>query len=288
VREYERNLIKKHEHTRKDKEDDRTRHVTECNANAEPVFLTYRARPAIDAIVDRVRRTPPASDFTSDDALSHTVWVVSDRADVDALVKLFMDVPCLYVADGHHRTAAAVRHGQKVRAAAKSPSPTRRTSPSWRSSSARPAPDPRLQPGREGPERSRSDAFVSAVRERFDVSPADDARPPRPRTFGMFLGGKWHRLEAKPGTYPSSDPVRGLDVSILQENLLAPVLGIADPRTDKRIDFVGGSVEWASWRSAARGKRGRVLAVSTSLDQLMAVADAGMVMLRSPPGSSRS
>ena len=285
VAEYERDLIKKHEHTRKDKEDDRTRHVTECDANAEPVFLTYRKVPAIDAIVDRVRARPPLHDLVTEDGIGHTVWVVDDPAEIDALVRLFASVPALYVADGHHRTAAAVRHGQAARVRHPGAGPDA----PFEGFMAVVFPHDQLQildynrvvKDLHGLTQAR---FLERVAERFDVAPADGPRPRAPHEFGMFLEGRWHRLAAKPGTFPADDPVRGLDVSILQDNLLAPVLGIADPRTDKRIDFVGGIR--GTGELEKRVREGCAVAFSlypTSLDQLMAVADAGMVM---PPKST--
>ncbi len=285
VREYEQDLIRKHEHTRKDKEDDRTRHVTECDANAEPVFLTYRARQEIDRIVGRVRARQPVYDFTADDGIGHAVWVADDPGEIAALVGGFADVPCLYVADGHHRTAAAVRHGQAMRA--RNPRPTGDEPYEWFMAVVFPHDQLRiLDYNRVVRDLGGLDpvALLDRIRERFEVAPASDPRPPRPRTFGMLLGGRWHRLEARPGTFPASDPVKGLDVSILQDNLLAPVLGIADPRTDKRIDFVGGIRGTGELEKRCRD--GWAVAFSlhpTSLDQLMAVADAGTVM---PPKST--
>ncbi|MBP7147934.1 MAG: DUF1015 domain-containing protein [Acidobacteria bacterium] len=285
VAEYERDLIKKHEHTRKDKEDDRTRHVTECNANAEPVFLTYRAVRAIDEIVDRVRARPAAYDFASDDGIGHAVWVVDDPAEIDALVRLFGEIPALYVADGHHRTAAAVRNGQKARAS--NPHPTGEEP--YESFMAVVFPHDQLQildynrvvKDLNGLSPA---SFLERLAGKFAVEPAEQPRPRAPRSFGMYLDGRWYRLEARPGTFPADDPVRGLDVSILQDNLLAPVLGIADPRTDKRIDFVGGIRGTAELEKRCR--EGYAVAFSlypTSLVQLMDVADAGMVM---PPKST--
>jgi len=285
VDEYERDLIKKHEFTRKDKEDDRTRHVTECNANAEPVFLTYRANREIDAVVDRVRERRPACDFVSDDAIGHAVWVVDDPGEIGSLVGLFAEVPCLYVADGHHRTASAVRHGQKMRAS--DPKPSLDAPYEWFMAVVFPHDQVRiLDYNRVVRDLNglSTEAFLARVSERFDVRPADDPKPTKPRTFGMFLEGKWLRLEPKPGTYPAADPVRGLDASILQENLLSPVLGIADLRTDKRIDFVGGIRGMEELEKRCRA--GWAVAFSlhpTSLDQLMAVADTGTVM---PPKST--
>ncbi len=285
VREYERGLIKKHEHTRPDKEDDRTRHVTEQNANGEPVFLGYRARRGIDEVVDRVRARKPACDFTASDGIGHAVWVVSDPAEIGALAREFAALPCLYVADGHHRTAAAVRCGQALRA--RHPGGTGEEP--WEYFMAVVFPHDQLQIldyNRVVKDLNglTPEAFCARVGERFTVTPGDGKRPSAQRTFGMFLGGRWHRLEATPGTYPAQDPVRGLDVSILQDNLLAPVLGIADPRTDKRVDFIGGIRGMGELEKRCR--EGWAVAFSlcpTSLEQLMAVADAGMVM---PPKST--
>jgi uncharacterized protein (DUF1015 family) len=285
VAEYERNLIKKHEHTRKDKEDDRTRHVTECNANAEPVFLAYRAREEIDTLVDRVLARKAVCDFTADDGIGHAVWVVDDATEIAGLKRLFASVPALYVADGHHRTAAAVRHGQMMRG--KNPRPS--GDEPYESFMAVIFPHDQLRildynrvvkdlNGLTPPR------FMERIAEKFDVEPADEPRPPRAGTFGMFLEDRWRRLTARPGTFPAGDPVKGLDVSILQDNLLAPVLGIADPRTDKRIDFVGGIRGMGELEKRCR--EGCAVAFSvhpTSLDQLMAVADAGSVM---PPKST--
>ncbi len=285
VREYEAGLIKRHEHTRPDKEDDRTRHVTETNANAEPVFLTYRADPAIDAVVDRVRARPPACDIVTDDGFGHTVWVVDDARDIEELHALFARVPALYIADGHHRTAAAIRHGQAARA--RNPAP--RGDEPYESFLAVVFPHDQLRIldynrvvrdlNGLAPE-----TFVQRISERFVVTPASSPRPDRPRTFRMFLGGRWHAIEVHPSRVPAGDPVKALDVSLLQDHLLEPVLGIRDPRTDKRIDFVGGIR--GTQELERRCRQGWAVAFAlypTSLDQLLAVADAGRVM---PPKST--
>jgi uncharacterized protein (DUF1015 family) len=286
VSEYESGLIKRHEFTRKDKEDDRTRHVSEQNANAEPVFLTYRALPAIDEIVDRARSCDPVYDIVTDDGFGHTVWVVADEEDVADLERLFSEkVPALYVADGHHRTAAAVRTGQALREKAAS----RTGEEPFEYFMAVVFPHDQLKIldyNRVVKDLNglSPEAFLAKVSESFTVEKGTGPKPERPTTFGMYLGGTWHRLTAKPGTFPAGDPVKGLDVSILQDNLLAPVLGIADPRTDKRIDFVGGIR--GTNELEKRVAEGWAVAFSlypTSLPQLMAVADAGQVM---PPKST--
>lgn len=295
VREYEQGLIKRHEHTRKDKEDDRTRHVAEQNANAEPVFLAYRARDEIDALVAAVLARPAAYDFVADDGIGHALWVVADPGEIAALSRAFAEVPCLYVADGHHRTAAAVRHGQAVRARRGGEGPNGPVDPDREPHEFFMAvvfPHDQLQildynrvvKDLNGLSVER---FLARVSERFAVAPADSAaaaKPAAPRSFGMLLDGRWRRLTARPGTYDADDPVRGLDVSILQDNLLAPILGIADPRTDQRIDFVGGIRGTAELERRCRSGWAVAFALHpTSLDQLMRVADTGAVM---PPKST--
>ncbi len=285
AREYEAGLIRRHEHTRRDKEDDRTRHVAEANAQAEPVFLAHRARPDLDALVAAAVARPAACDFVADDGIGHALWVVDDAATVTDLVRAFAAVPCLYVADGHHRTAAAVRHAQAMRAR----HPRTGDGAPFETFMAVVFPHDQLRildynrvvrdlNGLDEP------AFLARVAERFDVAPAATPRPAAPRTFGLFLGGRWRRLTARPGTFPADDPVRGLDVAILQDNLLAPVLGIADPRTDQRLDFVGGIRGTDELERRCRGGWAAAFALHpTSLDQLMRVADAGEVM---PPKST--
>jgi uncharacterized protein (DUF1015 family) len=285
VGEYERGLVKRHELTRRDKEDDRTRHLATLAANAEPVFLAYRARPDIDALVAGLTTRPPAHDFVADDGIGHTLWVVSDRAEVDALTGEMARVPCLYVADGHHRTAAAVRHGQEMR----SRHPEAGAAAPWERFLAvlfahdqlRILDYNRLVRDLGGLSAAE---LLARLDERFIVTPTAEPRPPRPRTFGMLLAGRWHRLEARPGSWPEGDPVRGLDVSILHDNLLAPLLGIGDARSDERVDFVGGIRGPAELERRCR--EGWAVAFTlhpTSLDQLMAVADLGLLM---PPKST--
>jgi uncharacterized protein (DUF1015 family) len=285
VREYEENLIKKHEFTRGDKEDDRTRHVTEQNANAEPVFLTYRAQSEIDAIVDGVRRSQPLYDVTTPDGIVHTIWRIAAPATIAKLVELFGGVQALYIADGHHRTASAARYGQACRA--RNPHPT--GNEPYESFMAVVFPHNqlkildynRLVKDLNG---LTPEQFLSKVGDSFEVAPAVHRQPSQPASFGMYLQGGWYTLKARAGSYPSSDPIKRLDVSILQDNLLSPVLGIHDQRTDKRIDFVGGIRGMDELER--RVKAGYAVAFSlypTSLNQLMDVADAGQIM---PPKST--
>ncbi len=285
VKEYENDLIKKHEYTRKDKEDDRTRHVTEQAANAEPVFLTYRAVPYIDGIVDKVRATKPLYDIVTPDGIGHTVWKLEDESAIYAVAHLFDGVSALYIADGHHRTASAVRYGQARRAQTKNATGDE----SFESFMAVLFPHNQLKimdynrvvKDLNGLSEAH---FLAKVGEKFDVAPTTERSPKAPSSFGMFLGGKWYSLKPKAGSYPANDPVKSLDVSILQENLLSPILGIQDPRTDKRIDFVGGIRGMDELER--RVKEGMTVAFSmypTSLVQLMAVSDAGQIM---PPKST--
>jgi uncharacterized protein (DUF1015 family) len=299
AREYEQDLIKKHEFTRPDKEDDRTRHVSETGVNAGPVFLTYRARPDIDTLVAQVSAAPPEVDFTADDGVGHTLWVIRDEETIAKLVDAFAAVEALYVADGHHRSASAARVAAE-RAAA---NPEHRGDEEYNFFLAVLFPHEQLQilPYNRVVRDLAGlspDAFLDRLGERFAVAPlsaGEDPAPDRPREFGMFLQGRWYRLTAKEGTFPAADPVRGLDVAILQDNLLGPVLGIGDPRKDERIGFVGGIRGLAELErrcgaspAGAPPPPAEPAAVAfalypTTVEQLLAVADAGEVM---PPKST--
>ncbi len=285
VREYEAGLIKRHEHTRKDKEDDRTRHVTETNANAEPVFLTYRARAEIDTVVNHIRARPPACDIVTEDGFGHTVWVVDDPVEIRTLQSLFAEVPALYIADGHHRTAAAIRHAQAARA--RNPAPADDEPYEFFMAVVFPHDQLRILDYNRVVRDLNGQSprqFLDMLASRLEVAPASSPRPDRPGTFRMFLQGQWYALEVRPDDIPTGDPVKALDVSLLQDLVLAPILGIQDPRTDKRIDFVGGIR--GTQELERRCQEGWAVAFAmypTSLDQLLAVADAGQVM---PPKST--
>jgi len=286
VDEYEAGLIKKHEHTRRAKEDDRTRHIEALGANTGPVFLAYRARPEIDALVGRLTAGTPTYDFTAPDGIGHTLWVVDDPGHVAALKEAFGEIPELYVADGHHRSAAAVR----VRAARRDANPNHTGEEPYNFFLSVIFPHDQLlimdynrvvrDLGVRSPE-----TFLEAIRDDFEVAPAEAPKPQHVHGYGMYLDGRWYRLKARTGSYPEDDPVRALDVAILQENLLAPVLGIGDPRSDQRIDFVGGIrgpgelerlVDSGDWAVA-------FALHPTTIEQLFSVADAGRVM---PPKST--
>ncbi len=282
--EYEQGLIKRHEFTRKDKEDDRTRHVAEQNANAEPVFFTYRKRPAIDALVAAVRAEVPVTDMVSDDGIGHTLWIVPPHL-TEEVTRAFAEVEALYVADGHHRTASAARVGLERRAA----NPRHTGDEPYNYFMAVLFPHDQLKimdynrvvKDLAGLTPNR---FLQLLSDAFTVTPTDEARPAAPHQFGMFLEGQWYRLHARPGTYPENDPVRSLDVSILQEHVLAPLLNVRDPRTDKRIDFVGGIRGLGELeRRVSEGWAVAFALYPTSLEQLLQVADSGNVM---PPKST--
>jgi len=286
VDEYEADLIKKHEHTRPVKEDDRTHHVDALNANTGPVFLTYRARAEIDALVERLTASEPTYDFVAPDDIQHVLWVVGEADDRDALVDAFGRVPELYVADGHHRSAA----GTRIRALRRDANAAHTGNEPYNFFLSVIFPDDQmmiLDYNRVVKDLFGLDAavFLEKTEKLFEVTRVTEGRPEGTGTFGMYLDGVWYRLRAKPEAIPAGDPVNSLDVALLQNNLLTPVLGIGDPRSDERIDFVGGirgltelerRVDSGDWAVA-------FALHPTSIDQLFSVADAGLVM---PPKST--
>ncbi len=283
VDDYEHDLIRKHEKTRQDKEDDRTRHVLTLNANAEPVFLTYRGEPGIDRLVETATAAEPLYDFTAPDGVRHTVWSVPDPG---GLVQAFAPVPHAYVADGHHRSASAWRAGKELRA--KNPEHRGDEEYNWFLAVLFPSDQLRILPYNRVV-RDLAGRSPSQVLERLaglgKVSTAADPAPERSGVFCVYLDGRWHRLELDPGGMDRTDPIASLDVSLLQDRVLAPILGIGDPRTDKRIDFVGGIRGTAELERRVRtGEMAIAFSLHpTTLDQLMAVSDAGHVM---PPKST--
>ena len=290
VDDYRNNVIKKHELTRADKEQDRINHVDYCDANTGPIFLTYRARKSIDAMVAAVMAAKaPVYDFVSEDGISHTVWVMDDPAAVDAVCREFEGVESLYIADGHHRSASAVRVGMKRREA----KPDYDGSEEFNFFLSVIFPDDqlyimdynRIVKDLNG---YTKEQFLEKVSEKFTVTPyagSGALKPEKKHTYGMYLDGKWVLLEAKAGSFDESDPVARLDVSILQNNLLSPVLGIGDPRTDKRIDFVGGirGLQTLADRVDSGSMAVAFSMYPTTMDDLMDIADAGAIM---PPKST--
>ncbi|MFH1807984.1 MAG: DUF1015 family protein [Pseudomonadota bacterium] len=283
--DYEADRIKKHELTRVDKENDRIRHIETLGAHDEPVFLTYRHDAKIDAIVDGVRAGTPTYDFVSPDGIGHTFWVVGDDAKVLELKALFEGIDCLYVADGHHRSAAGTIISQRWRQ--RDPKLPRDHEVHFFTAVV--FPDDQMQIldyNRVVKDLNglSSAEFLNKIDEHFEVQKSEQTKPQRQKCFGMFLDGQWYRLTARAGHFDDKDPVKSLDVSILQDLLLGPVLGIQDPRTDKRIDFVGGIRGTAELEKRC-GKDMKVAFSmhATTMDQLMAIADAGKMM---PPKST--
>jgi uncharacterized protein (DUF1015 family) len=284
--EYDHDIIKKHERTRRDKEDDRTRHMLALGAQTGPVFLTYRASPEIDQLETRITAGAPLYDFAADDGVQHTLWRVSG-VDRDALAAAFTRTPALYIADGHHRAASAARARADIRDRA-----ITRTSlgddadyttflgVAFPHDQTQVLPYNRLATDLGG---RSPDAFLEAVRERFEVE-AGPAAPQRRGEFAMYLRGGWHTLRAR-AQPDESDAVGSLDVSVLQEQLLAPILNIADVRTDKRIDFVGGARGTSELEKAVDSGKAAVAfsMFPVSVADLMAVSDAGEMM---PPKST--
>jgi uncharacterized protein (DUF1015 family) len=285
IDEYDADIIRKHERTRRDKEDDRTRHMIALGAQTGPVFLTYKASPSVDAIASRAVQSTPLLDFTASDGVAHTMWRI-DGANRDALVTAFGHVPVLYIADGHHRAASAARARTYLRQHNLRPEVPGFGEADYVLAVA--FPDDQVQilsynrvvrdlAGLAVPE------FLDRVREHFDVA-AGPAMPARPGEMSMYLGGRWYTLRAHVPP-DRSDAIGSLDVSILQDRLLAPVLKIADVRTDDRIDFVGGARGTAALerRVNAGGAAVAFSLFPVSVGQLMAVADAGAIM---PPKST--
>ncbi|MHB1391720.1 MAG: DUF1015 domain-containing protein [Clostridia bacterium] len=289
IDEYIDNIIKKHEFTRADKEQDRINHVDYCNANTGPIFLTYRAKKTINEMIDSwMANHKPVYDFVSEDGIGHTVWVIDDEAVIKKLEAEFAAIDYLYIADGHHRSASAVKVGLKRR----EEFPNFKGDEEFNFFLSVLFPDDQLYimdynrvvKDLNG---KNSEEFVKKVSEKFDVEAYNGDGPYKPaakHTFGMYLDGKWYKLTAKTGTFNENDPVDRLDVSIMQNNLLNPILGIQDPRTDKRIDFVGGirGLEELERRVSA-GMKVAFSMCPTTIDDLMSIADAGQVM---PPKST--
>ncbi len=279
VDEYDRDLIKKHEKTRPDKEDDRTRHIDVLGAHDEPVFLTYRAMPAIDAAMAQVTGDAPEYDFRTADGVQHTLWIVPPEAG-RRIEGLFHDVPALYVADGHHRSAAAsrvhaLRRGQPgehdVFLAVVFPHDQMQIL-----AYNRLLRDPK---GRAPVE------ILGELQAVLDVEPAANPAPDHPMAFGIYLGGRWYHAHARLGSFDTADPVASLDCSLAQDQILEPIFGIADPRRDKNVDFVGGirGVAELERRVEEEGWTMALHLYPTRIAQLLAVSDAGLLM---PPKST--
>ncbi len=289
IDDYSNNIIKKHEFTRPVKEQDRINNFDYCDANTAPIFLTYRKNKEIDQIVnDWIKFHKPEYNFISEDDITHIVWQITSDEINAKIENIFKGVEYLYIADGHHRSASSVKVGLKRREA--NPNYTGSEEYNFFMSVIFPDEDlfimdyNRVIKDLNG---LSVDDFKKLVSQKFDIAEADGSEPYKPtekKSYGMYLEGKWYKLTAKSGIFDPDDPVDRLDVSILQNNLLEPVLGIADPRTDNRIDFIGGIRGLEELEK--RCSEDCVVAFSmypTTMDDLLAIADAGEVM---PPKST--
>ncbi len=288
IDDYANDIIKKHEKTRKDKEDDRTRHVLRMDANAEPVFLTYHDQPQIDALMKADMNDRPLFHFNAPDGVTHTVWTVENP---EAYVSAFRNVEASYIADGHHRSASAARAGAELRA--KNPHHTGSEEYNWFLSVLFPASQLQILPYN----RVVNDlaglsqqAFLDRLSEISVVHSCESEThiPHEPGTVCFYLGGElrgWRKITFDPDTIDYADPIASLDVALLQSRVLEPILGIGDLRTDKRIDFVGGNRGVKELEDRVNSGRAAVAfsMYPTTIEQLLAVADAGKIM---PPKST--
>ena len=286
IDDYVNGVVKKHENTREDKELDRIRHVDTVNAQTGPIFLAYRQNETLKAIVAEEKAKPVLYDFVSDDGIRHRVWKIDDPAQTAAIEAAFAAIPATYIADGHHRAASAVKVGLKRRA--ENPGYTGEEPFNYFLSVLFPDeelmifPYNRVVKDLNGMSREQ---FFEAVKEKFELEEIgkEPYAPAEKGTFGMYLDNTWYALKVLP-QYRSADPVKGLDVSILQDQLLGPVLGIGDPRTDKRIDFIGGIRGLKELERRVREDMEIAFSMyPTSIEELLAVADAGLLM---PPKST--
>lgn len=286
IDDYEQGVIKKHENTRAEKEQDRINHVDICNAQTGPIFLAYRANAVINAVVDAVKKEEPLYDFVSEDGIRHRVWVISEEGQIQTVEDAFAAIGEIYIADGHHRAASAVKVGQKRRR--EHPDYTGEEEFNYFLSVLFPDEElmimdyNRVVKDLNG---MSEETFLQKMSQLFEVGIAKDqpARPQRKGEFSMYLAGKWYLCTIPEKEVPNH-PVQGLDVSVLQERLLSPVLGIEDPKTDNRIDFVGGIRGLEELERRCRTDCAVAFAMyPTSIQELFAVADAGLLM---PPKST--
>ena len=289
VEDYMSGKVKKHELTRPDKEEDRMKHVRITNANMEPVFYAYRAVPEIDEIIETIIQTQdPEYDFTSEDDIGHHFWVITDRGTIKKLVQLFNELPATYIADGHHRTAAAALVGNEK----KNTNPDHTGAEEYNYFMAVHFPDNQLRimdynrvvKDLHG---LTAEEFLELLSKSFSVNEkgAEEFKPKKLHTFGMYLDGTWYELIAHEDTYDDLDPIGRLDVTILTRSVLYPILDIKDLRTSTRIDFVGGTRGLGELkRRVDSGEMKLAFALyPVSMDQLMDIADTGNIM---PPKST--
>ncbi|WP_372371474.1 DUF1015 domain-containing protein [Candidatus Uabimicrobium sp. HlEnr_7] len=286
VQDYVDDNIKKHEFTRNEKEIDRTRHIDSLNANTGPVFLTYHNRESIDKIVNDICQTSPTYDFTVDDGIKHTFWTVNDNTKIQKISQQFSEVDKLYVADGHHRSAAATRVREKRQQA----NPLHFGTEPYNFFLSVIFPDNQMQilaynrivKDLNG---LSSEELMHKLETIFNISETQNPVPQHKHKFCMYLREKWYQLECKNSIVEENDPVKSLDVYILQEYVLSPILGIGNPRKDKRIDFVGGIRGAKALEEGVKKNDDGVgfYLYPVDINSLMAIADAGEVM---PPKST--
>ena len=289
IDDYINDKIKKHEKTRQDKEEDRINHVYHCNANTGPIFLTYKAETEVKDIIDAwIKNNNPIYKFIADDEIEHKVWIINGKDKINRLISIFKAIDYLYIADGHHRTASAVEVGLKKR----KENPSYKGHEEFNYFLGVLFPDDELKimdynrvvKDLNG---NTEEDFLRKVSEKFIVEQYEEQtgyKPDRKNNFGMYMRDKWYKLVAKEGIFDPHDPIDALDVSILQNNILAPILGIGDPRVDERIDFIGGIRGIEELKD--RVDEGMAVAFSlfpTEMEDIMNIADAGKTM---PPKST--
>jgi uncharacterized protein (DUF1015 family) len=277
--EYLRGVIKKHELTRPDKEDDRVRHIESLNAQTGPAFLAYRAVPALDEFVARKLSASPDVDFTAPDGVRHTAWVIGDAADLSFIETEFAQIPCLYIADGHHRSAAAARVFQKRNGAGHCRHFLAVIFPHHQMQIL---PYNRVVKDLNG---LTPEAFLEKLAAVCEVTPGGSSAPVRKNELSLYLAGRWHTLRFRQTLAGAPNPIEQLDVSLLQKHVLDARLGIADPRTSKRLNFVGGIRGTAELEKLVNsGEYACAFSMfRTSIEDLMAIADVGRIL---PPKST--
>ena len=286
VDDYLNGVILKHENTLEEKELDRIRHVDICSAQTGPIFLTYRPDEQIRTLIGRIRQEEPLFDFISDDAVRHQGWMIKSRNDIENISHLFSVIPHRYIADGHHRAASAVKVGMKRRAA--DPGFSGDEEYNFFLSVLFPSDELQIYDYNRVVTDLNGytfDEVLGMIRNEFEVAPAGQYpyRPKKKGEFGLYHGGKWYRLSPSHGLC-TDDPVKCLDVSVLQDRILEPVLGIHDPKTDSRIHFIGGIRGLEELERSADISGGIAFSMyPTSMEELLRVADAGLLM---PPKST--
>ena len=285
IDDYDADIVRKHERTRKDKEDDRTRHMVTIRAQTGPVFVTYRGRTQIDEIVARAQTEEPLFEFTAPDGIAHAIWRVGE-AEAQRLIEEFNAVPLIYIADGHHRAASAARARAELQAA--NPAHTGQEEYNFFLTVLFPADQLRILPYNRVVKdlNGKTPAqFLKEVSTQFEVSDAASPSPLQKSEICMYLAGKWHSLKLPVGTTTPIDPISSLDVSALQERVLDPLLGISDLRTDKRIDFVGGVRGTNALEELVNdGQAAAAFSMyPVTIEELMAISDAREIM---PPKST--